>query len=434
MSAELEAALLAVNAQLKGLSGTRRADLSQAAALIYDAMAGTSDTLLQDFKSFTEEMLAKGIETRADAVVAGGIAIRKGIGPLETLLDGARLLRAVEQALVEDSRYIESPHGADLEDAWRTADGKFYLVPRVTALHKIDGKPFLRRALLHFRVLPTRIGNFRVRLHRVPAVASGVVARQERSGQERGYGAALFPALSIATGTPQAGEFLVESLSGIDAHALLEGHIADGKADNCVAIVWAELTMPDAHVAMLRTILADTALDGPRPCHLMVAGSWHRLVAGQMRNLCIVLDGEGETICEVAKWAKFEWQGLTEGIVPGEEIHVLIGEAGATVIAICRDFLQETGDIPYRNLNVDVAIVPSMMAAFDDFDTIAGHAATAQTMRVRFGTRTLVVAQPAAPGPGAEVGRVLDFPAKPLHDVSGQPVDGPWRLCVLASV
>jgi hypothetical protein len=72
-----------------------------------------------------------------------------------------------------------------------------------------------------------------------------------------------------------------------------------------------------------------------------------------------------------------------------------------------------------------------MLASIEVRAPGAGPAATPNTIGVRYGTRTFVVAQPAQPG-AAGVGQVLAFPAKPLEQ-GGEIVEGPWRLCLLAN-
>lgn len=424
--------LLKVNdalAALEAVDATRHRD---AIALVYQAIADLPVPILQDFAPFTEEMLAAGQDSYAARVVSGKIAIIRHPQPRDTLLDASRLLRALERVHIEQGRFIESDRGADLEDAWRTSDGRHFVIARLTSLKGVAGKPFLRRALLHCRVLPTAIEHFAVRLHRLSPVPDAASLADERTGRTRSYGAAFFPGLGITTIEPVPGEFLVDTVSGFDARDSLAGHVKSAQLERCTAIVWPELTMPKASFRALRHIVAQNAFDTYPAFSFLVAGSWHRLVGKEMRNVAVILDGSGEPVCEVLKWAKFSYDGKYEAIVPGSEIHVLIGEDALYVIAICRDFLEENKEVPYRNLNVDVAIVPSMTSDIDDLDTMRGHAATAQTMRVRFGTRTMVVAQPVHPD-AAGVGRVLRFPANPPRAQDGELVTGAWLTCVLES-
>lgn len=415
------------------LDALERADphwLEDAIALLYEALAATPDPLLQDYETFTEAMLAEGLDARA-LTVSNGKARVEGDNAAALLLDAARLLRALERSANEFSRHMESDRGADLEDAWRTADGRHYVIPRMTALRAVDGKPFLRRALLHYRVLPAALDGFDVRLHRLPSVASAAARAEAPMKASVNYGAALFPGLAVSLKMEGKGGFLVEGLSGFEAGEMLAAHIGEARAQACVAVIWAELTMPDASLAALQELMAATALDGHPSLRFLVAGSWHRKVGDEMRNVGWILDGQGEELFEVMKWAKFALKDRREAIVAGEEVHILVGEDELTVFAICRDFLQETREVPYKRLNVDVAIVPAMLSDIEDLDTMHGHAATAQSMRVRFGTRVLVVGQPAVPDARA-VGRVMDFPAKPLAS-RGRMVKEAWLTCVLDS-
>ncbi len=421
----------ALNSDLARMVHAGPEALCDAIAHLYYAIADTPEPLLQDYAGFTEAMLADGLPDRAGQVAGGTAQVAAVEDARATLLDAGRLLRALEQNAAELSHFLESDLGEDLEATWRTTDGQHFVIPRMTPLAKIDGKPFLRRALLHFRVLPTRIGDFMVRLHRSTLVADSRWAGKERAGSERSYGAALFPGLAAELAYPDPDSFTVAGLSGFDAPACIADHLRDARDAECCAVVWGELTMPEASVDLVRTTLAASALEGCGPLRYLVAGSWHSQIDGEMRNAAQVLDGFGEPLFAVLKWAKFSVGEKLEAISPGNEVHVLIGEDELTVVAICRDFLHATTDVPYLRLNVDVAVVPSMIASIEERATLAGHAATANTMRVRYGTRTLVVAQPAQPG-AAGVGQVLAFPAKPLEQ-GGEIVAGPWRLCLLAN-
>jgi hypothetical protein len=380
-------------------------------------------------------MLMGDIGERARKVAAGHIEVKLGADPTETMLDAARLLRALEINMLEGRLFAPNDRGEDLEEAWITSDERHYVIPRISPLAPREGKPFLRRALLKCRVIPTRIGDFRVRLHPSSAKLGAAEADAERSGPVRRYGAAFFPGLKAKL-SPGSGDFLVEKLLGIDPLPAIDAHIDQARAEECRTIVWGELSIADTSLEHLQERLASEALDHETPFRYLVAGSWHGDQNGKMRNVASILDNGGDLLFEIFKFAKFEIGGRREAIVPGNEVHVLICEDELVTIAVCRDFLdKDQKHIPFESLNVDVAIVPSMIPAIagdGSMDkTMAGHAATAQTMRVRFGTRTFVVAQPARPGK-AGTGLVMGFPGEPLLD---RPilVMGPWHRCDLES-
>lgn len=421
------AALRTLNASLAALDLRDADGLADAIALVYSAIASLADRELQDFERFSEADLADPDRVFASSLLDGKAVLPETDG---LLLAASQLLRALEQATLQFESHQRGLGGPELEDAYRTSDGQHYVVPCVSLLGSCEGRPFLRRALLHTRVLPTEIEGFAVRLHALEAVADVASASALRKGGSRTYGAGLFPGLSVVTERSGDKQFLVTGLSGLKAEDCLTEQLAAARETSCVAVVWAELTMPEASVAFLQKNLAERALDDFSFREFFVAGSWHRAGAGGTQNLCAVLDGFGLPMFEVAKWAKFKLGDQVEAIVPGNEIHILIGEQELSVVAICRDFLQETKEVPYRRLHVDVAIVPSMTPDSEDKKTLEGHAATAHTMRVRYGTRTMVVAQPATPGSGP-VGKILAFPAQPLSAMEGEAVEGPWHLCRL---
>ncbi|MCV0387866.1 MAG: hypothetical protein K5821_15970 [Nitrobacter sp.] len=419
------------NAELARFTDGTPEALRDGLAALYQAIADVPESLLQDFALVPETAITHGFAKRAAAVAGGTIAVVVTGEPRAEVLDAWQLLRAIEANLVEFSRHIESDRSEDLETAWRTADGQHYVVPRLTALERIDEKPFLRRALLHYRVLPTAIGEFVVRLHRSSTVADAKWAAEERAGAHRNYGAAFFPDLKADLNYPDPQTFTVVAVSGCDTAECVSKHLATARAEECYAVVWGELTMPEPTIEAMRAMLASSALEGCGPLRYLVAGSWHTEVEGRMRNQCRVLDGYGEPICEVFKWAKFIFDHKMEAIEPGNEVHIIVGEYELSVVAICRDFLHAPTDLPYVRLNVDVALVPSMIPSIDDRATLTAHAATADTMRVRYGTRTLVVAQPAQAGTVA-IGQVLSFPARPLQE-GGELVSDSWKLCALGN-
>ena len=412
-----------LNATLRGLNADDPSQLRDAIAAVYETIAASPFQVLQDFRHVEEAVLAIGSEARAARVARSDINVAIDADEHATIIDAARLLRALEVIWVEGTGYIESDRDVDLERAWMTSDERNYVIPNLSTFRSIDGKPFLRRALVNCRVIPTRISSFSVRLHRSRAALDRLAVEIEEEGKARRYGAALFPGLKAVLLKSDT-EFLVKKLDGCDARAVIDTHLEKARSEKCATIVWGELSMPETSVAHVRRRLADEDWNGKRQFRYLVAGSWHRDLGG-MRNVTPVLDGNGDVIFEALKWAKFDFEGRSEGIVPGDEIHVLILEDELVTVAVCRDFLECTIDPPHRLLNVDVAIVPSMIPTVKDRATLSGHAATANTMRVRFGTRTLVVAQPAIPRAGG-TGLVMGFPSKPLED---EPivVKGDWR-------
>lgn len=427
MSGKSTGPILGLNALLAALDRTDSFWPSNAIAAVYHSVASLPDRLLQDFDGFAEADLAEGAHARAAAICAGRVPSISGESTREQLFDAGRLLRALEIVALEDSRHIESDFGPELEQSWQTSDGKHFVIPRLTPLKALDDRPFLRRALLHYRVVPTYIDDFRVRLHRASSVAVST-EKKEIAGRGDVYGAGLFEGLTVSTSGTGTG-FIVDGLTGCCPQPALAEQVAAAREDGCIAIVWAELTMPQSSLNALREILGSTALDGAPPFRFLVAGSWHRSVEGEMRNVAPVLECDGTTHFEVFKWAKFKIGGRPEAIIPGDEIHLLILENGVVAFAICRDFLQDTAEVPYKQINADVVIVPSMTETAADQATMGGHASTAQTMRVRYGTRTLVVAQPSQASTGV-VGQVMSFPARPQ---TTPPIDvrGNWLACPL---
>ena len=365
-----------LNNKLAGCDPQNQDALRDAVASVYEAIANIPEWALQDFDAVSETAVARDAVARAGEVARGAIMVAEDSDLLAALRDAAVLLRALRD----------------------------------------------------HRVIPTSVQGFAVRLHRSTMAFDATHADEERGGGGRRYGAALFPGLSINKVSAGDRLFLVDALSGFDAVEMVDLHLDRAEASQCRALVWGELTMPEDRVDQV----SDRMSQMSRPAsslQYVIAGSWHRTVDGKMRNVAQVLDGCGEPLFEIYKWAKFKIDNDVEAIEAGREVHLLVAEDELVLIAICRDFLQETGDVPYRYLNVDTAIVPSMTGALPDAATMTGHAATANTLRVRYGTRTLVVAQPAYATEGP-VGEILALPEKPLREGS-VAVNGAFFLCTL---
>ena len=422
-----------INQRLQACNINDPDQLRDAMATLYSGLATFSVSVLQDYDQFSEKALRDAALRRADHVGSQGLVIDEA----RPLVDGAVLLRAVEQIALQFDRAIEGDEDGDLELAWRTSDGQHYVVPRVTPLENIDGKRFTRRALIAHRVIPVVADGLTVRLHRSLAVAGADAAQKRRAGGRPPYGAAFFPKL-LATLSPGDGDFTIASVSGFDGPAMIADQVRLSRADGCLAIVWAELTMSEDSLAAVRSELSDQALDAGISPDFVVAGSWHQTVNGHMRNVSHVLDGGGSDIFQLFKWAKFKLGGRVEAIEPGSEIPILVTEGELTVMAICRDFLLLDKEPPYCIINADIAIVPSMSPSDSEAVTIAGHETTAKTMAIRFGTQTLIVSQPPTPKQGS-TGHVLEFPGQPTASGGAKlptvtKVTRNWRACSFAPV
>lgn len=429
-----------LNGFLAGIDTQDPRSLADALAAIHEAAAASPVNIIQGYRRFTELELEEGADQRAEAIASGLIALDLALDDHGLLLDAGRWLRSIEEAALEHGGYLVSSWGPDLEDDWRTSDGRFFVIPRITARETATGKSFMRRALLRHRILDANPGGLTLRLHRSSAV-SDRAQKAALVGSGSPYGAGLFPKLSAELSFPNDDEFLVADVGGYVADQCFDEHLQEGDRGGCKAIIWPELTMPTRNLVMLKEKLAARALDSLSSRLFYVAGSWHETENGYTHNICHILDGYGGTLFSIAKWAPFSMRlpgepGLREeAIATGTEVSVLVGEDELTLVAVCRDFLDESVVNPYEVLAVDVAIIPSMMPHIGCPKTIEGHLATARTMQVRFETGTIVVAQPAVLGEDAKapVGQILAYPnVNSAHD-KGEYVMGAWHVCLLKS-
>lgn len=419
--------IVALNAALTQFDSTSPEDLPDIIASIYDVLTNLPPAQQQLFEPISDEQMDVHVQSRASAAVAGSLIVRSSGSPSQVIADAVILLRAAEQTLAQFGRYIEGDKEGNLEDAWQTKDGRHYVIPHVRAIRAKLGKTLKRRALHLFRVLPAREGDRNIRLYRGKIPYNAETRMRLKAGKPINYGAAFFPKLQLEV-LETASDFTVTGLNGYDAESLISSQVLQGRKEQCSAIIWGELTMRQKDVTFLATQLRDNFLSEGTSPQFVAAGSWHIKTGDETRNIATVLDGAGRPLLTYAKYMKYEWRGLYEAIVPGTEIPVLISEDQMFTMSICRDFLDETTEPPFRKLHVDIALVSSMAPSHPDNQTMINHAVTANVMKVRYGTRALVVQQLPAPEKGM-VGQVLSFPDKPVDPSAILSVNDAFLTC-----
>jgi hypothetical protein len=164
-----------------------------ALALVYESLARIPTLFLQSLQQLSEAPLHAAAMDRADALLE---SVPQVVAPPSQALEAAFiLLRALEQYALQFVRFIEADD--DPGAAWRTSDGRHYVIPHVRGSGGLDGKPFLRRALLHHRILPTEVGGLAVKLYRTAVLATADAAAKDREAGASLYGAAFVPNLRV---------------------------------------------------------------------------------------------------------------------------------------------------------------------------------------------------------------------------------------------
>ena len=303
----------------------------------------------------------------------------------------ATLVRALDQDIAQlDLCFWER---GDLGEqwsptAWQVPDYPCYLIP-VDRSHRLrDGKPAERRSLRHHAIVPTRIGEYEVRLTLHPDVGlrePGPAARAHRCG------AAIFAGLELSAVTSEVG-FLVDGVHCPRQWEQLTGHLDRARSDACDVLMWPELAVPADMAERLAAKLAGEALAADTKIPVIVAGSWHVPCPKGSRtwaNRTVVLDGRGVVLFRYDKRMKFEYRSLPEAIEPGTSLQILVTDDQLIAIGICLDFCDDCESHVYQALDVDLILVPSM----EYRNTADAHARHARTLQTLHETYVFVVQQ-----------------------------------------
>lgn len=338
-----------------------------------------------------------------------------------TILQVASLIRALDE-FVSEMRDQWGPT-ADPE-AWRVEDQ--YIIPRLyprrAAALKGDRRDeqgnFGNRVLIRHRILPARIGGYRVRLYPSPD-------RLERDAPPA-YGAGLFPDLTLET--PSTGErFRVDAVNCPDQVQQVSDHLAAGHAASCSVVAFPELTIDPALREAIRLGLLTAEWRAPEnswQLRLVMAGSWHETDDDKRYNTATVFDGFGEVLLQHRKLFPYSDPKLgLEDIALGEELSVLVMEDAIIAFGVCRDFCEHGDRNPYLDLDADLFLVVS----YGERESMDGHLLTAKLVRIRYRAHSFVVQQDETGYPG-RLGYVLtpyDGPRARTEDVAK---DSAWSL------
>lgn len=368
---------------------------------VLDTMPNAQDQRYQALRETAAD--DTGIAARADALRHRGYAMPG----LKTALDLqitwlAALARALDEDL-SDLNYWPDDITEWTQAAWQPPGYNCYVVP-VRRGHRLgDGRPAQRRAFRYHAVIPQYIGTMQVQLSLHPDAS-----RNEASEDPARWvlGAATFPGLSVVPKETSTHFRLTAAPVEGDEEELLAGQIDDAKGAGCDVLAWPELTMPPERLALLLAKLGQAPLDGQR-IPLVIAGSWHVAatvnegkVADHYANRAEVMLGDGQPIFSYDKRRLFPWNNLYEDIRPGNSLPVVVMEDRLVGVAICRDNCDDIDKESYKDLPMDMVIVPSMGGQ----STVEAQERHAMAQRSRQGTVTLVVQQnpPIAGEPGPE--------------------------------
>jgi hypothetical protein len=362
-----------------------------------------------------------GTLPEADIVAAGDAAYAVGgvaPGPLDLSgcgSDAERLtglggwLRAAERkvAEVDTGRPVRDPN----DDWHHEVDGEgFFLVPvprsawRSAYLPGALPRPYTRRALLRFRIMPEVIRGLPVHFTVHPRVGL--------DGAAMSFGASLFADFDVLP-VDEADErhFLARDAVGPTAEAV-RADIVEAARSGCFAHVFPELTLTPEKREVVPATLAEAAWNDageavPGP-DLVVAGTWHERYGEVTWNEAVVYDGSGKELLRFRKLFPYrDEKGRHERIELGEVLEVLVTRRGLYGFGVCLDFCQKATPV-LTELDVDWMIVPSC----GDWRTMRDHLSAAHQLQVSFDTRSFVVQQVYPKREDGGLGFVLAAPER----------------------
>lgn len=378
--------LVANVAQIQArVASPTRWEVAEALADLHALMLSAPDPIRVQYKLLRESDLAEAGIARADAIYDQGLAwtVPGGTAKREWALAVGAQIRGLDRHLFDETR---QGMGRPLERV-TSARGTWNFIPRsdprMAAASKKRDQPYTRRGLVFHRSIPMTAEGYEVNLVDAPAmdlwspggrthVGAAIVEGMTHKlweGEDR------FFIKEIAV--PGSGRKVLDQLKGFASHS-------------CWLAVWPELTIgPDVRDAISQA-LSSWPLDEPQPPAFVIAGSCHELIGESRVNRSVVMDSRGERLAVHDKIVPFWESGLgEEDIAPGAVIRILVSRRPLVAVGICKDIADVGRDSPYRQLDVDLIVVPSM----GRLSTAAGHVTAAKNLRSHSGSCAFVVQQ-----------------------------------------
>lgn len=385
-----------VEAMADGVPGTRDAILS-----VWRLMSSAPSNVRDLHRGLDER------ELRAEAEAAAGSA---GLPPLPDPETGGRrdafwkvlavTLRALELRLISLSGGSAPRRGAQCR---ATSGGlSAYLVPMEPRRKEArSGSSFRNRGLVHFRVLPDRVGDFRLSVtfaeHPMPGTGDERRAITMAAGLFEGIGFDL-------ESTP--GGFRVLDATARDQAETIRSALRRADDEACLAVVFPELTIGSSALRRIKAEMAGGSWE-MRRLGVVVAGTRHAEIEGDWYNVATVLDRYGGTVAEHRKLFRFcDWSGSHEDIALGDAVEVVVVDGWVMALGVCLDFCNLTEASPYPELDVDFVLVPSCGGRA----TMQGHVTMSGDVLMKTKARSLVVQQhldDRDPSPDPPLGYVL---------------------------
>lgn len=323
-------------------------------------------------------------------------------------------LRATERKIFEAriGRRVSDPNQEWLVQV----DGNDYLLaPMPRSLWRsppgsaATGKPFTRRALLRYRVIPKAIGGIPVRIEmpRYQLPPRKIIS----------FTASLFAGVEFEEDKDDE-SFVITAVTSADQKDMADHIVLCAKADAAVHVLPELMVDLKTRATIAKTLAhADWISGSPesKGPDFVVAGSWHVQDSTGIRNEAIVYGHDGKELLRFHKFFRYrDPEGRHERIEPGEELVLLVTPSGLFGFGICLDLCNRLTPI-LRNLDVDWMVVPSC----GDGKTMTDHVEAAATIQARYDGRSFVVQQAWPNRKDGGLGYVLPAPTT-LRDLTDE--------------
>ncbi|MCK1543912.1 hypothetical protein IVB12_18560 [Bradyrhizobium sp. 179] len=247
------------------------------------------------------------------------------------------LIREIDRVLAERrSQWPIAP------SEWHLEQLGCWFIPRqgVSALRPARRlQPYSKRGLLFHRILPAVIQGYPVQV-----VDTRTLHTTASDARKWKMGACLFKALELK---PEfcsiAGDkrFRVASVEAPSADGAISEQIAQALKENCIAVVWPELTVsPELRAKIVELIRDRDVTDELEAPEILIPGTWHEKTDHGIVNRARIYDGYGEERLSYDKIAPYADDGWgMENITAGDRVCVLATEGALIGVAIAWIFV-----------------------------------------------------------------------------------------------
>jgi len=360
-------------------------DLARRALIEIDRLLRDAPTPVQQAYKAIAEADLRALAGEAESALDEGSAAWRDLGPV---LAAAVQARALDSYLFQNRLTRGKPD--DPNNDYLCEELDYHAIPRPLAEPPRDPmdvttRTYRRRGLVRHRIIPRNCGGYEISLEWHPDLS--VAFRRKELTVVGG----LFRNLSLAR--DETFEHYVAHAAPCDAEEeAIAAQAAAAYHEHAAIALWPELTMPPERRDKLVTALRAEALKSPpgTGAAFCAAGSWHEVEGAEVRNRMHILSATGRPRFHHDKSLPLESKTLgTEQLTPSFRLPVLIGEDALIAFAICRDFCENQVSKLYREIDVDLVIVPS----YGDKATIDAHRQQAKNLSDDPGTRAFVVQQ-----------------------------------------